>query len=275
MLCPSAEWAQARGAGGRGERGHRVHVHPAGAGGALGREIAVLVARLGHASGSLASLAFIRLLRLCSGSFGKHTVARGGRLVRGPAETARKEGLEGARKRPKWRGRGAGYAGAELPKAAGSERDRTWLWLFGRTRARRPPSTGCAAGQAGSGHAAGPRGARPSPSRVTPRRSARSGSSTATISIGRTNADGLTDLLHPQHGMASQAKGAQRGGAGRFAASKAVAGGWRRGAYRYKQANYFFRNASTTSSSETPVSVFCTALSSGDRFACARRGERQ
>ena len=83
-----------------------MHVHPSGTGGTLGREIAVLVARLGHASGSLASLACIGLLRLCSGSFGKHTVARGGRLVRGPAGTARNGVLEGARKRPEWRGRG-------------------------------------------------------------------------------------------------------------------------------------------------------------------------
>ena len=202
-----------------------MHVHPSGTGGALGREIAVLVARLGHASGSLASLACIGLLRLYSGSFGKHTVARGGRLVRGPAGTARNGVLEGARKRPEWRGRGAGYAGAELPKTSGSERDRTWLWLFGRTGARRPPSTGCAAGRAASGHVAGPRAARPWPSRVTPRRSAQRGSSTATTIRTNAEVDRLdrTDLLHP-HGTASQPQEPARGDAGRFAASEAVAG---------------------------------------------------
>ena len=58
-------------------------------------------------------------------------------------------------------------------------------------------------------------------------------------------------------------------------ASKAAAVGKGAGGRQIYKPNYFFRNASTTNSSETPVSVFCTALSSGDRFACARpRGGR-
>ena len=162
----------------------------------------------------------------------------------------------------------AGYAGAEPPKTAGSERDRTWLWLFGRTGARRPPSTGCAAGRAASGHVAGPRAARPWPSRVAPRRSAQRGSFFSEALAEPSEAKSLAALSsfllvvvckdsEPREKAATVRKAKARGRVANI------------------QANYFLRNASTTNSSETPVSVFCTALSSGDRFACVRRGERR